>query len=431
MTAELARRLSFFDIFCLGVNATIGSGIFLFPGKLAGAAGPTSIFAFAICGVLLITIALCYAEMAGICRRNGGAYVYAREAFGPRLGFVVGWIALLTSIFSCATVASAIAKYLVLFNPIFKEAWVAKALAVCLILIFASINYLGVKLGAMIVNIFTAAKTIPLLLFVCVGAFFIKGENFQPMFNLDFQTMGAAVFLSLWPLQGFETTPVIAGESKNPNRDIPLATIAALLCVTVFYSLIQIVAVGSFAGLSTSDKPLADAAAAFMGPIGAIIIALGAFVSMTGYLSGNTLGCPRYLEPLSEDGFLPVALAKVHPRFQTPYRSIMLTTSVVICMIIFLDFSRLVDISSMAVISQYTATCLAVIWLRVKQPDRERTFRIPGGVTVPLIGCAVALWLVTSIKIAEVQFTMGAIALGVVISMIYHYVGKKTVAEAT
>lgn len=425
---ELARRLSFIDIFCLGVNATIGSGIFLFPGKLAGAAGPTSIFAFGICGVLLVTVALCYAEMAGICKRNGGAYVYAREAFGPKLGYIVGWIALLTSIFSCATVASAIAKYLVLFNPIFAEPVVAKALAIVLIIAFAGINYMGVKLGAFIVNFFTAAKTIPLLLFVLVGMFFLKGENFQPMFNLDIGTFGAAVFLSLWPLQGFETTPVIAGESKNPNRDIPLATVSAMLAVTLFYSLIQIVAVGSFAGLAGSDKPLADAAAAFMGPIGATIIALGAFISMTGYLSGNTLGCPRYLEPLCEDGFLPVGLAKVHERFQTPYRSIMFTTTVVILMIIFLDFRRLVDISSMAVISQYLATCLAVIWMRLKQPQRERTFRIPGGVAVPVLGCMVSLWLASSIKVEEAVFTLIAIALGAILSLIYQAVGRKTAA---
>ena len=428
--AELARRLGFFDVFCLGVNAIIGSGIFLFPGRLAGTAGPASVFAFLICGVLLITVALSYAEMSGMCRRNGGAYLYASEAFGPKIGYLVGWIALLTSIFSCATVASAIAKYLVLFNPIFAEAWVAKGLAVSLIIIFATINYLGVRLGSFTVNLFTIAKTGPLLLFVILGLFNLKGGNFQGVMDFDMGTMGAAIFLSLWPLQGFETTPVIAGESKNPQRDIPLATIASLLCVTVFYTLIQVAAVGSFSGLATSEKPLADAAAAFMGPIGATIIALGAFISMTGYLSGNTLGCPRYLEPLAEDGFLPVGLSKVHPRFQTPYRSILLTTSVVITMILFLDFKRLVDISNMAVISQYFSTCVAVIWLRYRQPERERGFRIPGGIIIPLLGCALSLWLLKNVKLDEFLFTLYFIAGGIGLAVLYHYLGKKPQAAA-
>lgn len=161
--AASGRQLSFFDVFCLGVNAIIGSGIFLFPGKLSAVAGPSSIFAFLICGVLLVTVALSYAEMAGICRRNGGAYIYAREAFGPQIGFVVGWIALLTSIFSWATVASAISSYLTLFSPVFEQSSVSKGLAISLIALFAGINYMGVKLGAWTVNIFTTAKTLPLL----------------------------------------------------------------------------------------------------------------------------------------------------------------------------------------------------------------------------------------------------------------------------
>lgn len=429
--SEFARRLTFFDVFCLGVNAIIGSGIFLFPGRLAGTAGAASVFAFLICGVLLITVALSYAEMAGMCKRNGGAYLYASEAFGPKLGYVVGWIALLTSIFSCATVASAIAKYLVLFNPVFALPEVAKGLAVVLIAIFAAINYLGVKLGSFTVNLFTVAKTGPLLLFVVMGLLNLKGGNFAGLTDIDMGTMGAAIFLSLWPLQGFETTPVIAGETKNPQRDIPLATIGSLLCVTVFYTLIQVAAVGSFAGLATSDKPLADAAASFMGPIGATIIALGAFISMTGYLSGNTLGCPRYLEPLAEDGFLPVGLSKPHPRFQTPYRSIMLTTTVVISMILFLDFKRLVDISNMAVISQYFATCAAVIWLRYKHPERERGFRIPGGVIIPFLGCILSLWLLKNVKREEFIFTLAFIAVGVIFALLYRYLGKKPQAAAS
>lgn len=417
---EFARRLTLLDVFCLGVNSIIGSGIFLFPGKLAKTAGPSSVFAFLICGLLLVTIALCYAEMAGICKRNGGAYVYAREAFGPQLGFVVGWIALLTSIFSCATVASALSSYLGYFNPIFEDPNVSKAIACSLIAIFTVINYLGVKLGAYTVNFFTLAKTLPLLLFVLVGIFHIKGANYQPLLDISPQVMSSAIFLSLWPLQGFESTPIMAGETKNPNRDIPLATIASLLGVMVFYTLIQLVAVGTMPGLAASKKPLAEAAALFLGPIGASIIALGAFISMTGYLSGNTMGCPRYLEALSEDGFLPMSLSAAHPRYQTPHRSIVLISSVAILMIISLDFSRLVDISTMAVISQYLATCLAVIWLRLKEPERKRSFKIPGGISVPIVGCLISLWLVQNVKVPEMIFTLECIALGVVLAFAYH-----------
>jgi APA family basic amino acid/polyamine antiporter len=417
--AESARRLSFFDVYCLGINAIIGSGIFLFPGKLAKTAGPTSIFAFLMCGVLLITVALCYAEMAGICRRNGGAYVYAREAFGPQIGFVVGWIALLTSIFSWATVASAISAYLGYFHPVFDTPPVAKGLACTLIILFATINYLGVKLGAMTVNVFTVAKILPLLLFVGVGLFHLQPELYQPLMGISTGIMGSAIFLSLWPLQGFETTPVVAGETRHPNRDVPWATIGSLLTVTVFYTLIQIVAVGTLPNLASSARPLAEAAGAFLGPWGASLIAIGAFISMTGYLSGNALGCPRYLEALAQDRFLPHLLAQLHPKYLTPSRAILWTAGPTLLMVLFLDFSSLVDISNMAVISQYLSTCLAVIWLRIKQPERERGFRIPGGVAIPLLGCVVSLWLVQNVKLPEFLFTLGAIGVGVLVSQAF------------
>lgn len=411
--SELARRLTLPDILCLGVNAIIGSGIFLFPGKLATAAGPTSIFAFVLCGFLLVTVALCYAEMAGLTQRNGGSYIYALTAFGPKVGFVVGWLAWVTSIFSWAAVANAISSQLAWFHPVFNGHLATKILACSLILTFGTINYFGVKMGAMTVNFFTLAKTLPLAIFVGIGLFHIDTGNFQGALNTDLNTLSAAIFLSLWPLQGFETTPVVAGESKNPRRDVPLATVGSLLAVAVFYTLIQIVAVGSFAGLAGSKKPLADAAASFMGPLGATLMAAGAAISMTGYSAGNAMGSARYLEALAEDRFLPQWLKGIHPRYFTPSRAILITMILTAFMAIWLDFNALVDISNLAVISQYSSTCLAVIWLRVKQPQLERKFKIPGGIFLPLLACLVSAWLIKQVKLPELIFTVTVVLIGI------------------
>jgi len=411
--SELARRLTLPDVLCLGVNAIIGSGIFLFPGRLAKSAGPTSVFAFILCGLLLVTVALSYAEMAGLTRRNGGAYVYALTAFGAKIGFVVGWIAWVTSIFSWAAVANAISSQLAYFHPLFNTVLVTKILACSLILGFGTINYFGVKMGAITVNLFTVAKTLPLALFVGVGLFHLEPGNFQGALQTDLNTMGAALFLSLWPLQGFETVPVIAGESKNPQRDVPLATIFSLLAVALFYTLIQIVSVGTLPGLAGSQKPLADAAATFLGPLGATLMAAGAAISMTGYSAGNAMGSARYLDALAEDHFLPQWLRAVHPRYLTPARAIALTTGLTAFMAIWLDFAALVDISNLAVISQYGATCAAVIWLRLKQPELERRFKIPGGILVPLLGCGVSLWLIKQVKLPELIFTTVVVLIGV------------------
>ncbi len=411
--SELARRLTLPDILCLGVNAIIGSGIFLFPGKLATVAGPTSIFAFVLCGFLLVTVALCYAEMAGLTQRNGGSYIYALTAFGPKVGFVVGWMAWVTSIFSWAAVANAISSQLAWFHPVFNGTLATKILAVSLILTFGTVNYFGVKMGALTVNFFTLAKTLPLAIFVGIGLFHIKMGNFQGALNTDMNTLGAAIFLSLWPLQGFETTPVVAGESKNPRRDVPLATVGSLLAVAVFYTLIQIVAVGSFDGLAGSKKPLADAAASFMGPLGATLMAAGAAISMTGYSAGNAMGSARYLEALAEDRFLPQWLKGIHPRYFTPARAIVITMGLTAVMAIWLDFNALVDISNLAVISQYSSTCLAVIWLRIKQPQLERQFKIPGGIFLPVLACLVSAWLIKQVKLPELLFTICVVLIGI------------------
>jgi len=174
------KKLSTFDVFCLGVNAIIGSGIFLFPGILAREAGPASIVAFLVCGILLIFVALCYAELGSIYKRNGGSYVYAREAFGPGIGFAVGWMSWVTAIFSWAAVANAVSSYAGYFNSVFSTAFMTKFVACGLVLIFGILNYRGIKLGAWTVNIFTLAKTAPLILFIAIGVFYVSAERFHP-----------------------------------------------------------------------------------------------------------------------------------------------------------------------------------------------------------------------------------------------------------
>jgi len=409
------KKLNTFDVFCLGVNAIIGSGIFLFPGILAREAGPASIVAFLVCGILLIFVALCYAELGSIYKRNGGSYVYAREAFGPTIGFAVGWMSWVTAIFSWAAVANAVSSYAGYFNPVFNSALVGKCMACGLVLIFGILNYRGIKLGAWAVNIFTLAKLAPLILFIVIGVFYVSAERFQPFWVTGGGAFGHVVFLALWPLQGFEIVPLPAGETDRPQRAVPIATIGSLLCVTLIYVLVQTVCVGVFAGLSgATDRPLADAAAIFSGPAGATVIALGAVISMIGYTAGNALGSPRFLSALAEDKCLPHRLSALHPRFLTPSGAILLTTSIAFCAALALNFQQLVILSNLAVICQYLSTCSALIWLRHKKPELERTFKIPCGNVVAVIGCAISLWLIRQVNAEELILAGAVLAAGFV-----------------
>jgi APA family basic amino acid/polyamine antiporter len=410
------KKLSTFDVFCLGVNAIIGSGIFLMPGILAREAGPASIAAFLVCGMLLISVALCYAELGGMYSRNGGSYVYAKEAFGPVPGYAVGWMAWVTAIFSWAAVANAVSSYLEYFHPLFGTLVVRKGMAAALIVIFGVINYRGIKLGALTVNIFTISKLAPLVLFIALGFPHVSMSHYHPFWSSGTGTFGYAVFLSLWSLQGFETTPLPAGESRSPKQAVPIAAVGSLLFSTVMYVLIQAVAVGVYSNLSGSlSKPLADASLIFLGAAGAGIMSLGAVISMTGYNAGNALGSPRFLSAMAEDRFLPEVLAAPHPRFHTPFRAILLTTALTLVAALFLNFESLVNVSNFTVIVQYVATCGALVWLRHKKPLAPRAFKSPFGTAVGVIGCAVSLWLIRQVKAQEFILSCVVLIVGFVL----------------
>jgi amino acid transporter len=410
-----SRKLSVFDTFCLGLNAIIGSGIFIFPGLLAKEVGPASILAFGVCGLLLAFVALCYAELGSMFRQSGGCYVYAKEAFGPFVGFGIGWICWLTSVFCWAAVANAVSSNLAYFHPVFSQPWMVKVVAVALIAGFTILNYRGIKLGAWTVNFFTLAKLVPLLLFIVVGAVFIQPARYQPFWNPPTGSFSFAVFLSLWALQGFEVAALPSGESRQPQRAVPIAAVGSLLCASLLYVLIQAVAVGVYPGLaSAGTKPLAEAAARFMGPFGGALMALGAVSSMVGFNAGNALGCPRFLSALAQDRHLPPKLSAAHPRYDTPAHAILLTGLLTACAALFLGFQSLVNLANLVVVLQYLATCTAFIRLRYKRADAPRLFRIPFGIPVALVGCVVSLWLVKEVKANEFRLAGLVIGLGFV-----------------
>jgi amino acid transporter len=407
------KRLSLIDVFCLGLNAIIGSGIFLFPGKLAALAGPASIAAFLLCGLLLSAVALCYAELGAMLKGNGGSYLYAREAFGEQVGYGVGVVAWAAALLSWAAVASILAAHLAYFHPWFDILWVRKAVAALGLALFGLINYRGIKPGAWTVDILTGAKLIPLALLVLLGlpqidlgrlGLSLSGDAaIYGSFYQGSLPFGYAVFLALWALQGFEVAPVPAGETENPQRDLPRAVLGSLLFASLFYALIQFVVVTAFPGLSSShERPLVDAAAHFAGSWGGGLLAVGGIISMLGFIAGAALGSPRYLSAIGERQLGAWRLATVHRRFATPHRAIVATTGSAIALILLFDFSKLIDLSNLAVVSQYLASCLALLALRYNRPNLRRPYRMPWAWGIAPIGAAVSLWLMTQVSKTEV-----------------------------
>jgi len=379
-------------VLCLGVNAIVGSGIYAFPGLLAQQTGSLSWIAFAICGAMSIAVGLCFAEAAGMFERSGGPYIYARTAFGGVVGYLVGWSCWVAAVMSWAAVARAIPPYLEPLSPLFGTSIGAGGLAVVICAALGVVNYLGVKPGAYTADLLTAAKLVPLLVLVGLGLFAAHPGPAASVHS-SWSALPRAALTAFFAFQGFEVVPVPAGETRDPRRAAPRAVLGSIAGATLLYVAVQWTAVASTPGIAGSTQPLALMGRHLLGGAGGLMVAAAAVVSMLGFCAGVALAGPRYLEPLCADGHLPRALARRHPRTDTPHLAILTTTAVTCILVVFLNFTELVNLSVLTVSVQYLVTCVGVPVLRRRHPDLPRAFRVPLGPVVPIVAVGVVLWL--------------------------------------
>jgi len=388
------RPLTRLDLTAIGVNAIVGSSIFLFPGKLAALLGPASIVAFALTAAALAPVALCFAEASSTRDRAGGPSLYAQEAFGPQAGFAIGWLCWVTEIVSWAAVAGGLAVYASPFWPSLSSPAAVKTTAAAAIAVLAGINLFGAKPGARVSTTLTAAKLLPLLALALAGLPLLFRSSFAPLRPFAPHGWGAlprACFLAYFAFQGFEVVPVPAGEAREPGRDAPFAVLVSLALAAGLYGLVQAAALAAVPGLAGSERPLADAGLALFGPLGERLVAAGALISMIGFTAGCALGGPRYLVALGEEGHLPPVFARGSARTGAPVAAILTTAAAALAASLLLDFDRLIDFGNVVIGAQYLATCAAV--LADRKRGRPSAFRAPGGALIPLAGMAATVWL--------------------------------------
>ncbi|HEY3494498.1 MAG TPA: APC family permease [Polyangiaceae bacterium] len=357
----MRRALTTFDATCIGINAIVGSGIYLFPGKLAEALGPAAILAWVLTGVLCLPLAFTFASLGAGEDRAGGAFRYVERAFGTAPAFVVGWSAWVTSVVSWAAVANGAAGYAAGFLALSPGEVGLRALAAAIVLALTTLNVFGVKPGARVTDVLTVGKLIPLLVFVVVGAWFLEPARFTPFAPHGYGAMPALALMTMFAYQGFEVVGIPAGELRDPRRSVPRAVVGSLLASALLYALVQIVFVGT--GATSSAQALPDAARGFLGPFGATLLALGGMLSMLGFNAGTALCTPRYLEALAEERLVPALLARQHARYDTPHLAIVASGSVAALLAVALDFEHLVDLAVIAVLVQYFASALALVRL--------------------------------------------------------------------
>jgi basic amino acid/polyamine antiporter, APA family len=426
MTDEkLVRGLGRWDLTAIVLNTIIGAGIFGLPSKVYAAIGSYSLIAFVACAVIVALIVLCYAEVASRFSVTGGPYLYAHEALGPVVGFEVGWLFWITRVVAFAANCNLFVTYLGFFVLSATDSVVRAAIIFVIVSFLAVVNLIGVRQSALMTNVVTIGKIVPLALFVAVGIFFIQIDNFHLPPTVGYDSFSAAILLLIYAFVGFEQSVILAGETRNPEKNVPFALLAALAIAAVLYIGIQIVSIGTLPELASSERPLADASARFMGPIGATVLTLGALVSILGNLNVNILSSTRMLFSLGGQKQLPAALALTGKRTKTPYVSILFTSLVIFVFTLQSSFLTAVAISTIARLLVFATTCLALPIFRRSERVPPARFRVPAGVLCAFISLALIAWLLTNADFRkEGLTTLIMAAIGLLIYFAYRAVRK-------
>jgi len=408
--AGLVRAIGRWTLAGLVLNATIGSGIFGLPSVVSAQMGRAAPWAYLVAAAGVGVIMACFAEVGSRFREAGGPYLYAREAFGRFAGIQVAWVAWLVRLTAAAANANLFVIYLAEFWPAASERLPRLLILTLLVGFLAAVNYRGVKSGARVSNFFIVAKLLPLTLFALLGLIFLRaGATASP----SSASPGAwldAVLVLVFAYGGFEAALFPMGEAKDPRRDVPFALFTGLAVMTVLYTLVQIGVQAGLAAPQTTDRPLAAAAAGIVGAWGAVLMTVGALVSVYGYLGSMMLNVPRLTFALAERADFPPFFARVHPRFRTPHISIVAFALMVWGLAVAGTFRWNVTLSAVARLFTYAPTCAAVLAFRKKRPD-QAAFLMPAGKLAAVLGVAFSLMLVTRMGWSELMIVAVTFAL--------------------
>jgi APA family basic amino acid/polyamine antiporter len=400
---QLIRAIGRWSLTALVVNSVIGSGVFGLPSTVAGLLGTFSPLAVLMAGAGMAVIFACFAEVASRFQQAGGPYLYARAAFGRGMGIQMAWMLFLGQVAAPAANANLFVIYLGEFWPHARDPLPRALILTILVGVLAFINVLGVRAGTQVSNVFTAAKLVPLFAVIGMGLFALRAHpsviSPEPAAVTTGQWM-KAVLLLVFAYGGFETALAPMGEAKDPRRDAPFALFTALVICTVIYAVIQWVVIGVLPDAAQSDRPLADVARVAVGSLGAALVAVGALISFYGYLSAKILAMPRITFALAEQGDFPKAFAAIHPRFHTPYVSIMVFAVLVWAFALSGEFQWNVTLSAVARLLYYAVCCAALPVLRRKQPG-DATFRLPAGNVFAGLAVLMCAALVTQVNFGQ------------------------------
>ena len=411
----LVRGVHRWDAVALMINCIIGAGIFGIPSKAFALTGSFSLLAFVVCTLIVAIIAFCYAEVASRFTETGGPYLYAREAFGAPVGFQVGWLAWIARLSSFAFICNVLVSYLSFFWPPAAAGLWRAIIMSSVVIVLVTVNLIGVRQAAAVSDFFSVGKLIPLLIFGIAGLFFIDTDRYSFSTPPDIPSFSLVVSQLFVSFTGFELALIAAGETRDPQRNMPFAMMTALIVVAAVYLLTQFVCIGTLPNLANSEKPLADASHLFLGGAGASLITIGAMVSTMGTLNAILLAGSRLPFAMAEQDHLPGILAATHQRFHTPHLAILLTAGIGLALALSGTFVYALTLAAISKLLTSAATCAALPILRQRESSRPALFKVPAGKVLATFSLLTCFWLLINCGWQEVRDIAIAAAIGMMV----------------
>lgn len=434
---ELTRRLGLMSAIVLGVGTTVGSGIFTSVGEVAGTAGTPAltVLAFLIGGMIMIPQNLCYTELMTAYPEDGLFIVYFREAGWNFLSFFGGWSCFwATDPVGIAIMAIAVGNYLAYFTG--WTTMTVRLVSVALIVIFTALHMIKMDAGAKFQNVITSIKIVPFILLVIIGLFCVSGGNYSVSAVEGAQTGAMALILGIaattWSFDGMQTCGTMAGEIKDPHRNLPIALIGTVILCTLLYTGLTAAAVGlcDISILAASDAPIATAFefVPFIGKSAGTIAAVLAIVVVTGSLSSLIMFQARVEYKAATEGYWWKSWSKVHPVWMTPYVSMLWQSGVAIIFVFFTSIQTL--------LGYFTLICLIrnilcfCTWFKVKNKSNYHpSWKMPAGPLMAVLAIIPSCILVVTTFISDPLFSVIAAIAAIGSAVPFYFYFKKANAD--
>lgn len=413
-----------------GINAVIGSGIFLLPQEIYKGLGPASLAAMFGVAILVLLLSVCLAETAGYFGKNGGAMQYSKAAFGDFIGFDVGFLGWVVTIIAWAAMLAGFAKIFIITFPAFEG--YNLPISIGMVILLSLMNIAGLKTSKIFTLTATVAKLIPIVLFSAFAIFFITGGidkgNFTPFLQLQegsslFKAVSNTAVYIFYGFIGFETMSIVAGEMRNPEKNVPRAILGSISIVSILYMLIIAGTIAMLGGrIMQTGAPVQDAFVEMIGPIGGPLVSYGALISIAGLNIGESIMVPRFGAAIADEGLLPRKLAQTNSK-NAPVTAILISSAFAILLLLTGSFETLATYSVVFRFFQYIPTALAVLKLRKMYPEKKVTFRVPFGPVIPVIAVIISILMIAGDNL--MNFAWGALGAIIASGLYFVFNGKK------